>query len=214
VTGERFRVSAICLALLVVALRAGAADYAPDVFVRPDIVTDPAPGRFSVCHGGTCAIVSQVALDEEQWARIAAAFTASAGDAQEERARIAEAIARFENVVGAITDTADDRAENRLGTAWWSQMDCIDESTNSTTYLRIFARQGLLRFHRVEGRVTRGFFIFGWPHTTAVVSETKTGARWAVDSWFYENGKPPVTVPLELWKTGWRPEKPPAAAFP
>ena len=46
------------------------------------------------------------------------------------------------------------------------QMDCIDESTNSTTYLRILAGAGLLRWHRVEARVTRGFFIFGWPHTT------------------------------------------------
>jgi hypothetical protein len=139
-------------------------------------------------------------------------FASSAGDAQEERARIAEAIGRFETVVGAITDTSDDRAENQLGKSWSSQMDCIDESTNTTTYLRILARQGLLRFHRVEDRVTRGFFIFGWPHTTAVVSEVKTGTRWVVDSWFFENGKPPVIVPLELWKTGWRPAKSPVAA--
>lgn len=197
------------MALLVAARGADAADYAPDAFVRADVVTDPAPARFSVCHGGTCSIVSQVALNEEQWSRVAAAFTAPAGNAGEERARIAEAIARFENVVGAITDTADDRAENQTGNAWWSQMDCIDESTNSTTYLRILSRQGLLRFHRVEARVTRGFFFMGWPHTTAVVSELKTGARWAVDSWFHENGKPPAIVPLDVWSAGWRPGKPP-----
>ncbi len=181
-----------------------------DTFVRDDIITDPTPGKFSVCHGGTCTIVSQVALDENQWERIAAVFAPTVGDAQEERARIAEAIAQFETVVGVITDTSDDRAENRLGKAWWSQMDCIDESTNTTTYMRILAKAGFLRWHRVEDRVTRGWFLFGWPHTTAVVSEMKTGARWAVDSWFFENGRPPVIVPLELWKTGWRPPKPPA----
>jgi len=192
--------------LLLPVMEAGAAGFAPDTFVRNDIITQPTPANFSVCHGGTCAIVSQASLDEEQWRRIAAAFPAPARDAAEERTRIAEAIAQFETVVGTITGTTDDRAENQHGASWWSQMDCIDESTNSTTYLRVLARAGLLAWHRVEARVTRGFFLFGWPHTTAVLSE-QSGARWAVDSWFHENGKLPEIVPLELWKTGWRPAK-------
>jgi hypothetical protein len=209
VTGERLRILAATIALLAISQVAGAADYAPDAFVHVDIVTDPDPGRFSVCHGGTCAIVSQAALDENEWAKIAAIFARSAANAEAERARIAAAIAQFETLVGAITDTSDDRAENQLGKSWSSQMDCIDESTNSTTYLRILARRGLLRFHRVEARSTRGYFVFGWPHTTAVVRELKTGARWAVDSWFHENGQPPAIVPLEAWRAGWRPVKPP-----
>ena len=215
-TSDRLGATAIVIALLGAACGAGAADYALDVFVRADIVTDPAPERFSVCHGGTCAIISQVELDESQWAEIAAVFASSAGSAQEERARIAEAIGRFETVVGAITDTSDDRPGNQIvkGKGWWTQMDCIDESTNTTTYLRMLVKAGFVRWHRVENRVTRGWFLRGWPHTTAVVSEVKTGVRWAVDSWFFENGRPPVIVPLELWKTGWRPEKPPVAAFP
>lgn len=56
--------------------------------------------------------------------------------------------------------------------------------------------------------------LFGWPHTTAMVSETRGGARWAVDSWFRENGKPPEIVPLEVWRRGWRPGKPPVAVSP
>ena len=208
-TGSRYR-DLVTVALLVLSFSACAADYAPDAFVRADIVTEPTPETFSVCHGGTCAIVSQVALDVNEWASIAAIFKWAAANAQEERARIAEAIARFETIVGALTDTSDDRPENQTGKAWWSQMDCIDESTNATTYLRILARSGLLPFHRVEARVTRGFFLFGWPHTTAVVQERASGSQWAVDSWFFGNGVPPVIVPLELWKKGWRPEKPPA----
>lgn len=207
-TRNRPEPSLVCVLLAALALESNAAGlYAIDTFVRGDIVTEPAPGAFSVCHGGSCAIVSQASLDEEEWRRIASVFAAPAGDAREERARIAEVISRFETIVGALTDTADDRAENQGGRDWRSQMDCIDESTNSTTYLRILARAGLLRWHRAEARVTRGFFVFGWPHTTAVVSELNGGARWAVDSWFFENGKPPVIVPLDLWKTGWRPAK-------
>lgn len=205
--------AAVLLILSCNAARA-AGTYAIDTFVRSDIVTDPTPGNFSVCHGGTCNIVSPVSLDAEQWGRIAVPFASPASDAGEERGRIAEAIARFEVIVGELADTADDRAENQHGQDWRGQMDCIDESTNTTTYLRLLARAGLLRWHRVEARVTRGYFIFGWPHTTAVVSELNGGAKWAVDSWFFENGKPPVIVPLELWKTGWRPGKAPVAALP
>jgi len=195
----------ICAVLIVSARQAPAAEFAADTFVRDDIVTQPVPGNFSVCHGGSCAVVSQVRLDEEQWRHVVAAFAGPARDAAGERARLAEALARFESVVGTMTDTADDRAGNQRGRNWWGQMDCIDESINSTTYLRILAGAALLRWHRVEARVTRGFFLFGWPHTTAVVSETGNGAKWAVDSWFHENGRRPEVVPLELWKTGWRP---------
>jgi hypothetical protein len=201
------RALAICAMLIVFAQQALAAGFAPDTFVRDDIVTQPTPHNFSVCHGGGCAIVSQSGLDEAQWGRILAVFSAASRDAREERDRIAEAIARFESLVGAMTDTADDRAENQIGTSWWSQMDCIDESTNSTTYLRMLAGVGLLKWHRVEARVTRGFFVFGWPHTTAVVSERGGGAKWAVDSWFHGNGRAPEIVPLDLWKTGWRPTR-------
>ncbi len=199
--------------LLAFAVEAGGADlYAVDTFVRSEIVTEPTSRNFSVCHGGTCAIVSQAGLTDAQWARISGIFATPGRDAREERNRLSEAVARFETLVGEMTDTADDRPENQTGKSWWSQMDCIDESTNSTTYLRILAGAGLLRWHRVEARVTRGFFLFGWPHTTAVVSETGNGAKWAVDSWFHENGRAPEIVPLDVWKTGWRPGKPPVAA--
>ncbi len=50
-------------------------------------------------------------------------------------------------------------------------MDCIDESINTTLYLTMFQKFGLLREHQVEDRATRGWFIGGWPHTTAVISE-------------------------------------------
>src|SRR5262245_54071397 len=120
------------LAPILVALWAltvfGAADaaalYAPDTFVSSDVVTAPTPEKFSVCHAGACARVTQTALNPDQWESIAGIFKAPARDAQEERARIAEAVSRFETLVGVLTDTADDRAENQKGSKWWSQMDC------------------------------------------------------------------------------------------
>lgn len=193
------------LAMLAILAPAAAADFAPDTFVSSDVITQPTPQAFSVCHAGACALVTQARLEPAQWRQITEVFDPPARDASEERARVAAAIARFELLVGEMTDTAGDRPENETGQSWWSQMDCIDESTNTTTYLRMLATAGVLTWHRVEARVTRGFFLFGWPHTTAVISEIAGGAKWAVDSWFHENGKPPEIVPIALWKSGWRP---------
>jgi hypothetical protein len=186
-----------------------------DVFVRSDIITDPAPGQFSVCHGFSCAHVTQVSLNDAQWFAITSIFEKAASSPEEEREQIAGAIAKFETVVGVLAGTFGDLGENAVrGLDLSGQMDCIDESTNTTTYLRLLAKAGYLRWHRVEDRVTRGWFLFGWPHTTAVVSERQSGQRWAIDSWFFANGHPPAIAPLQVWQRGWRPGKATETAKP
>jgi hypothetical protein len=199
----------LLMAALCPEVAAAATPYAPDVFVRTKILTHPLPEGFSVCHGGGCRLVTQLRFDAIHWTDIKGRFEVPARSAAEERERIAEVIARFETVVGELAGTSDDRAENAMGADWHAQMDCIDESTNTTTYLRMLAIADLLKWHRVEARVTRGFFVFGWPHTTAVVSEHGSGTKWAVDSWFHANGRPPEIVPLDAWRAGWRPAKVP-----
>ena len=38
-----------------------------DVFVRDDIISDPAPGQATVCHGNGCISLAHVRLGPEQW---------------------------------------------------------------------------------------------------------------------------------------------------
>src|SRR5262249_31060487 len=38
-----------------------------------------------------------------------------------------------------------------------------------------------------------------WPHYTAIILETKTGQRWAVDSWIGDNGENPSITKIEDW---------------
>jgi hypothetical protein len=163
------------------------------------------PTRFSVCSEHTCAKVSTVGLTPAQWDTIRSVFAPAAPQAAEERVRIARALALLETLVGALTGTAHDKGRNFQGVGTEGQMDCIDESTNTTTYLTLMARDGLLRWHRVEDRATRGFFIFGWPHTTAVISALDDRTRYAVDAWFDDNGAAPAILPLEIWEQGWTP---------
>jgi hypothetical protein len=50
--------------------------------------------------------------------------------------------------------------------------------------------------------VSRGLWLGGQsPHTTAVLVETKSGAKWSVDSWTRGYGEAPEVMPLARWVT-------------
>ena len=174
-----------------------------------DQISNPTPDRFSVCFQHSCAMVEHVSLTSDQWNKVASLFSPQADSAEQERRQIANAIAWLEVAVGSQIDSLDDRGGNLEGfMADGNQLDCVDESTNSTTYITMIQNAGLLKFHRVEKLATRGGIFFGgvWPHSTAVISEIDTGNKWAVDSWFFDNGEKPTVVQLRKWRTGWSPE--------
>lgn len=132
---------------------------------------------------------------------------AASTNAAEERAAIAHSVAALEQVVGRQTGTDRDLGGTFPGAFKTGQMDCIDESTNTTRYLQLFAQRGWLRWHSVSQPATRLPLPLGWwPHTTAVIHERATGNEYAVDSWFEPNGRPPHIVDLTRWRRGWKPE--------
>jgi hypothetical protein len=175
-----------------------------DVFVRDDIITTPAYNRFSVCFEHSCEKVVTLSLSLAEWQRVISPLSASSFSPASERDAIAAMLGNMETVVGMRTGTDQDKARNLTGFGLPGQMDCIDESTNTTTYLTMLAETNLLKHHTIMDRSTR-FGLFSLPHTTAVIRETDTNRRFAVDSWFHDNGQAPVIVDFILWKSGWNP---------
>lgn len=171
----------------------------------------PALHDFDVCAGGGCAEVKHVSLTDDEWQSIINIFmrAGDVSDAEQERGLIALAIGVFESIVGAKTGTDTDLAGTFGNSDYPGQLDCNDEAINSTTYMRLMRQNGLLKFHELEDMRTRNFFLNGWPHSTAVIHETATGQRFAVDSWFYDNGFPATIVPFNIWKSGYVPEDSP-----
>lgn len=165
----------------------------------------PSPTGFDFCWGGTCAEVLRTSLDEAEWARVRAMFAPAPANAEAERATVGQAIGLLESMVGPKTGTMGDRAGTFGNSAHPGQLDCNDEATNTTNYLRMMGADGLLRFHQVQDTATRGGFLFFGRHSSAVLIEHASGRRYAVDSWFYDNGLPAVVVPLEVWRSGWKP---------
>ena len=171
----------------------------------------PSLHGFDVCTGGGCAEVKHVSLSDDDWQSIASIFTnvRMVSNAEQERDQIALAIGAFESIVGSKTSTETDLAGTFGNSDYPGQLDCNDEAINTTTYMRLMRQNGLLKFHEIEDMRTRNFFFTGWPHSTAVIHETATGQRYAVDSWFYDNGFPATIVPFTVWKSGYIPEDSP-----
>lgn len=165
----------------------------------------PSLAVFEVCFGGGCAEVRSLALTTKEWQKVTAIFDNTPVNPEQERQLIGKGIAQLEIIVGEKIGTSNDLAgtffEGRLS----GQLDCNDESINTTTYMRLMRQASLLKWHETEDTRTRNFFFNGWPHSTAVIRDTTTNTRFAVDSWFYDNGAPPVIVPFKEWKAGYRP---------
>jgi hypothetical protein len=169
-------------------------------------VPEPKGATVHVCHAYGCKLRTKFTFNEADIAElgaIMAKWRTKADTAEDERRGVAYAIGWIERRVGDVIGTKDDRAGmDFTGSGDPTQQDCVDEATNTTSYLTVLANKGLLRHHTVgvpfaKENYLRG--IAGWTHWTAVLVELKTPQRWAVDSWIYANGENPAIVETEKW---------------
>jgi len=165
----------------------------------------PTLAKFEVCQGGGCLEYNQLSISDTEWRSVTQLFASKALNAVEEREQIANAIGELERIVGQKNGTSTDLAGTFFEGKLAGQLDCNDEAINTTTYMRLLKANDLIQFHEIEDTRTRNFFFTGWPHSTAVIHEIETGERFAVDSWFYDNGHAATIVPFDTWKANYQP---------
>lgn len=157
------------------------------------------PINLTVCYNFGCksqGIVQPTPRDIELLEQLFERVSSPA----EERARIRLAIANLEQIAARYLPTGNDIGGNYAqDMIEEGKQDCIDESTNSTTYLNFLQQQGWLHWHTVEERVHRATYIFD-DHWAAQIRERDTGQIYVVDSWYHDNGQPPIIQILEDWK--------------
>jgi hypothetical protein len=168
-------------------------------------VDPPNKNTVSICHAYTCKMRTKFRFTDADIDELRAIFKKieKSDTAKEERRAVAYAVGWMESRVGMAIGTDKDRAGMDFAASGDpTQMDCVDESTNTTSYLLVMQNNGLLKYHTVgtpfsKDQLWRG--VAGWTHWTAVLKETETGQRWAVDSWIYSNGENPAIVETEKW---------------
>ena len=157
--------------------------------------------EVKICYNYGCAAEATVTFSEQQLANVAALFN-GVYDAASEREAIAQAVGMLARYAGEQTPVFRDKGmDNDDGVD--GRMDSSDHSINTTAYLRVLEKRGLLKLHRIRGRVVRGATK---PHWAARISEIRTHQEFAVDSWFFANGHPAVIFPIDEWLKGAKPD--------
>ncbi len=104
---------------------------------------------------------------------------------------------------------ANDLAINDFEGKIEGRMDCIDNTSNTTTYLHILRDIGELPGWTVSSPIVRSLFDFTAVHWTAVIIDTESGMPWSVDSWYRPNGHLPLLMPLQSWMDKMKAWEPP-----
>lgn len=163
----------------------------------------PVDDTVTVCSGYGCTFQTQFTFTADDIRQIAVIMgeTRSEDPPAAERKSLGKAIAWIERRVGASTGTDRDRAGlDFIGAGSKSQQDCVDEATNTTSYMLVMERYALLDHHKVIRPVAKGNMIMGrWPHWGAMLEERGTGEKYAVDSFFGANGEPPLIMAEAEW---------------
>jgi hypothetical protein len=152
---------------------------------------------FVQCYDFGCKTTRELRFEPRQWEQIRAIFANGIVDSAAEKQAIRQAVAMMERFSGELTDTGHDKGGNYPGSDIPGQMDCIDESTNTFQYLSALQDLDLLQWHRV-GLRQRRILWFASP-SIATIREIDSNQRFAVDSWYRDNGELPFIQPIADW---------------
>jgi hypothetical protein len=161
--------------------------------------------QFTICNRAGCEETARVQFSQADWQRIEQLFRPRAADGEAERKQIGSAIALMERLAGPQAGTSDDQPAGQGVFRGTRQLDCVAETNNTTVYLLLLEHRGLVLRHRTGYPQHRGLLSLQAPHNTAVLIETATGIRFAVDAYFHANGQAPEIVPLDAWLGGYAP---------
>jgi len=171
-----------------------------DRFATPN----PTLSEFTVCHGFNCSERSPAIISADQWRRVTAIFKPRAKNARHERQQIAQGLAVIQTIVGPQTGTDAHQWTHKNmfvipNGGDLTQLDCIDTSVNTWTYMTLMERSRLFAFHRVAP------LSYGPVRNTAVLQELN-GGYFAIDASLVDVGVPPPIMPLATWLGSWPPD--------
>jgi hypothetical protein len=187
-----------------------AAGIDPEIIQRFEELSlpPPTPSRVVVCHGFACKYRTEIDFDTSDHAALKKLMVKAGASPETERKATAEAVAWFGRRIAPEAGTAG--AKGRAGpfsSGDVSQFDCVESALNTTSLLLMLEGLGLLRHHRVEATASRWRPLDLEVHSTAVLTDLRSGLKWAVDSWVSDSGQLPDVRPLSEWYKGDRARK-------
>ena len=157
--------------------------------------------NFEYCYGYGCTKKIRLGFSDYEWQQITKIFKVPSKNAKEEREKIGKTIALMEQYTGELANTKSDLAKAPIRRQSYQELDCIDETINTTKYLNFLADANFLKFHTVGQPVYKGLVLNGvYPHNSASVVENDSGDVYAIDSYIYANGLAPDIRDINHWR--------------
>lgn len=163
-----------------------------------------------ICFNSSCSTVEVMTFTADDLAVVREQLAHCPSEALHDRLqRIRIAVWQMEVLAQKYQPIlANDRAVNDQEYGVEGRTDCVDNASNTTTFLRILEDLGELPGWSVASPRVRNRLDLNLVHWTATVIDQRSGAYWAVDSWFRPHGHLPFVMPLADWKQeeiGWEP---------
>jgi len=200
---KNFSVSVVCLALLFVQISSSAQSL-----IRPN--TKPLAPEYElhrdgsvslrVCHNSSCAVQQAMNFTAQEMQSVIRQLQVCPNNPANylQRARIAvwqmELLAKKH-----YPPLGNDLPVNDQEYGVEGRTDCVDNSTNTSTFLKVLQDLGQLPGWSVQAPSVRKAWDINRVHWTAVLKDSNN-KLWSVDSWFRRHGHLPFMMPLENWQ--------------
>ncbi len=156
--------------------------------------------EFVMCHGYGCSVQTYAWFSPAQWKSVEEIFKKKSKTPEIERQKIAQAIALMEKYTAHLIGTEDDLAKAPIFKKSDYELDCIDETVNTSKFLAFLTDANLLHHHKVGRTAYRGIGSnLMYPHNTATIIEVEIGIIYVVDSYVYKNAVQPDIRLLDEW---------------
>jgi len=164
--------------------------------------------QLRICFNWSCNRPQQLRFTADEMAQVIAQMEQCSGTSQHDRLqRIRIGIWQMEMLAKKHQPLlANDRGGNELDSELAGRTDCIDNTSNTRTFLRILQDLAALPGWSVAEPRSRNRLPLDNVHWTAVVKDEQSGDYWTVDSWYRPHGHLPFVLPLADWldeKKGW-----------
>ncbi|NEV64113.1 hypothetical protein [Thiorhodococcus minor] len=173
-------------------------------------ITDQGGVSLSICYNWSCAETARVEITPVETARALRQVRACRGASIRERLqRVRIGIWQMELLTRKYVPVlANDLGINDKDAGLEGRTDCVDNATNTSTFLAILKDLGAWDDWQLGEPVARDKFTVD-VHWTATLIDASTGDTWAIDSWFRPHGHLPFVSPIRDWKAGRKPWLPP-----
>ena len=165
---------------------------------------------LQLCYNWSCATRRTVSFPARDIARVREQMAICPGnDLHERLQRIRIGIWQMESLAEKqLPILVNDEGENEKDRGLAGRTDCIDNSTNTRTYLHVLMDLGEIEGWTMASPEIRNRFDVNTVHWTAVLRNETDGQPWSIDSWYRPNGHLPFVMPLGEWRQerfGWEP---------